>query len=101
LNFRLSLLQRSSSRFPAEPDLIRGTSVKSTLKGRTRLRKRQFGCDSRSLAVIYPVSIDPDGVPQNNPQSLNALKWSDVFVGFGRSSVSYRFAITSLPSPAY
>jgi hypothetical protein len=32
---------------------------------------------------------------------LNALKWSDVFVGFGRSSVSYRFAITSLPSPAY
>jgi hypothetical protein len=29
---------------------------------------------------------------------LNALNWSDVFVGFGRSSVSYRFAITSLPS---
>ena len=36
--------------------------------------------------------------PQNTPQSLNALNWSDVFVGFGRSSVSYRFAITSLPS---
>jgi hypothetical protein len=35
--------------------------------GRTRLRKWQFGSDSRSLAVIYPVSIDPDGFRRTTP----------------------------------
>ena len=35
--------------------------------GQPRLRKRQFGSDSRSLAVIYPVSIDPDGFRRTTP----------------------------------
>jgi hypothetical protein len=35
--------------------------------GQPRLRKWQFGSDSRSLAVIYPVSIDPDGFRRTTP----------------------------------
>ena len=35
--------------------------------GQPRLRKRQFASDTRSLAVIYPVSIDPDGFRRTTP----------------------------------
>ncbi len=35
--------------------------------GQPRLRKKQFASDNRSLAVIYPVSIDPDGFRRTTP----------------------------------
>ena len=58
-------------------DLIRGGhygqrsrephSKAEHIYGQPRLRKWQFGSDSRSLAVIYPVSIDPDGFRRTTP----------------------------------
>jgi hypothetical protein len=35
--------------------------------GQPRLRKRQFAPAARLLAVIYPVSIDPDGFRETTP----------------------------------
>ena len=37
----------------------------------------------RLPAVIYPVSIDPDGFRGTTPNHLTLSKTSDVFVGFG------------------
>ena len=43
--------------------------------------------NGRLPAVIYPVSIDPDGFRGTTPNHLTLSKTSDVFVGFGHSSV--------------
>jgi hypothetical protein len=50
----------------------------------------------RLPAVIYPVSIDPDGFRGTTPNHLTLSKTSDVFVGLGHPSVRNRSAITSI-----
>ena len=64
--------------------------------GQPRLRKGQLMWTGRLPAVIYPVSIDPDGFRGTTPNHLTLSKTSDVFVGFGHSSVRNRSAITSI-----
>jgi len=50
----------------------------------------------RLPAVIYPVSINPDGFRGTTPNHLTLSKTSDVFVGLGHPSVRNRSAITSI-----
>jgi hypothetical protein len=64
--------------------------------GQPRLRKGQLMPTGRLPAVIYPVSIDPDGFRGTTPNHLTLSKTSDVFVGLGHPSVRNRSAITSI-----
>jgi hypothetical protein len=50
--------------------VARSTSLQSKagyIYGQPRLRKRQFVLAARLPAVIYPVSIDPDGFRETTP----------------------------------
>jgi hypothetical protein len=82
------------------PDGCQKAAHRCTLRrfiyGQPRLRKGQLMPTGRLPAVIYPVSIDPDGFRGTTPNHLTLSKTSDVFVGLGHPSVRNRSAITSI-----